>query len=47
MDACLGKLRDALKLEVRLQETLLRLSGTLEPILAAALQSSAGGGGGQ
>lgn len=40
VDACLAKLRDALKLEVRLHETLAALSGTLEPILAAALAGS-------
>lgn len=39
VDACLQQLRDALKDEVRLQETLLKLSGCLEPILAAALVS--------
>jgi hypothetical protein len=41
VDAALGQLRDALRQEVRLQESLLRLSGCLEPILAAALLSGA------
>jgi hypothetical protein len=41
VDACLSKLRDALKLEVKLAETLQQLSGCLEPILAAALAGSA------
>jgi U3 small nucleolar RNA-associated protein 15 len=41
VDACLAKLRDALKLEVRLHESLLLLSGVLEPILGAALAASA------
>jgi hypothetical protein len=39
VDAALSQLRDALREEVRLQETLLELSGCLEPILAAALVS--------
>lgn len=41
VDACLSKLRDALKLEVKLAETLQKLSGCLEPILAAALAGTA------
>lgn len=41
VDACLSQLRDALKLEVKLAETLQQLSGCLEPILAAALAGSA------
>lgn len=39
VDAVLQKLLDTLKEEVRLQETLLKLSGCLEPILAASLVS--------
>jgi hypothetical protein len=39
VDAALTQLRDALREEVRLQEALLKLSGCLEPILAAALVS--------
>jgi hypothetical protein len=37
----LSKLRDALRQEVKLAETLQLLSGCLEPILAAALTGSA------
>lgn len=39
VDAALGQLRDALRQEVALQESLLRLAGCLEPLLAAALLS--------
>jgi len=42
VDAALTKLCDALREEVRLQETLMRLSGCLEPILSAAFAASAG-----
>jgi hypothetical protein len=41
VDACLSKLRDSLKLEVKLAETLQQLSGCLEPILSAALAGTA------
>lgn len=41
VDAALVVLREALRQEVRLQETLLKLNGCLEPILAAALVSGA------
>lgn len=42
VDAALTKLCDALREEVRLQETLMRLSGCLEPILSAAFAASEG-----
>ncbi|WIA16183.1 hypothetical protein OEZ85_012896 [Tetradesmus obliquus] len=41
VDAALAQLRDALRQEVALQESLLRLAGCLEPLLAAALLSGA------
>lgn len=41
VNAWLSKLRDALRQEVKLAETLQLLSGCLEPILAAALTGSA------
>lgn len=37
VDAAMQQLRDALKEEVRLSQTLMRLSGCLEPILMASL----------